>query len=65
MKKKTVNGYLCCGAGDAAKYLRTNAKGIQNLIDAGALEIETSARLNSSKIYVHVQSLVKVKYNGM
>ena len=65
MKKKIVNGYLCCGAGDAAKYLRTNAKGVQNLIDAGKLEIETNGKLNSSRIYVHVQSLIEVKYNEM
>ncbi len=65
MKKKTVNGYLCCGTGDAAKYLRTNAKGIQNLIDAGELEVEINGRLNSSRIYIHIQSLIEVKYNEM
>jgi len=62
MKKTTINGAVCCGVGDAAKYLETNAKGVRKLIDAGKIEIYSNGRLNSSRIYLSVESLVEVKY---
>ena len=57
-----MNGVTCCGIGDAAKYLDTNARGIQNLIDKGKIRFETSGRLNSSRIYIHVHDLVEAKH---
>jgi hypothetical protein len=62
MKKTTINGTVCCGVGDAAKYIGTNAKGIRKLIDAGEIEIYSNGRLNSTRIYLSVESLVNVKY---
>ena len=62
MKKTIINDIVCCGARDAARYLGTNARGLQKLVDAKEVNFETNGRLNSTRIYIHVNDLVKVKY---
>ena len=49
--------------GDAEKFLGTNAIGIKKLIDDKKIQFETNGRINSSRIYIHIQSLIEVKYH--
>lgn len=62
LKKRMIKGELCCGVADAARYLQTNNKKIKQWIGEGKIELGPQPRLNCTKLYVRVDSLVALKY---
>jgi len=63
MKKRTINGEVCCTVADAAKYLGTNAKKVRELLGQGKIEQGPQPRSNCRTLYLRADSVARVKYD--
>lgn len=62
MKKRVIDGELCCGIADAARYLKTNNQTVKKLIGNGKIQLGPQPRVNCQKQYVRVDSIINLKY---